>query len=243
MNNQAIVLAAGKGSRMGGEIPKVLVNLNNKPLIMHVLSELNSVQGLDKPVIVVGFRHEAVRAALGSGFTYALQEPQLGTGHAVMVAKSHITSGNFLVLYGDMPFIQAKSLQNLLALHHQKSAMVSMFTATVPTFEEYPSLRQFGRIVRGGDGGLKKIVEFKDASTEEREVKEVNPGIYVFNSRWLYQNIHRIKNDNAQAEYYLTDMIALAQAGGHVVYNLPINPSEVLGINTLEELKLAETLI
>lgn len=233
-------------------VPKVLVMLKNKPLILYLLEEIEKINQLAKPILVVGYMHEQVEAILGDGYLYALQEPQLGTAHAVMAAKDQIQAENILVLYGDMPLIKAESLKRLITLHHKNQANLSMFTAKVPNFEnEFVSLGHFGRIIRNsflssnqkGMGEIIKITEFKDASESERQIKEVNPGIYMFNTKWLWENITEIKNKNVQNEYYLTDIVEIAINQKEPIHSLEINPREVLGINNLEELKLVEKML
>lgn len=244
MRNQIVILAAGQGKRMGsGDIPKVLIMLNQKPLILHLLEEIEKINQLAKPVVVVGYKHFAVRAVLGDGFLYAVQDNQLGTAHAVMSAKSQVSAENILVLYGDMPFIRAESLQSLMRLHHEKNSHLSMFTTTVNNYADYPSANTFGRIIRDEAGSLIKITEYKDATESERFIREVNPGIYMFNTEWLWNTIPKIHNKNFQEEYYLTDMVEMAIQDGKPIYSLPISPEEVLGINTPEELALAEKIL
>jgi bifunctional UDP-N-acetylglucosamine pyrophosphorylase/glucosamine-1-phosphate N-acetyltransferase len=243
MRNQILILAAGKGARMGTDRPKVLVELKQRPLILHLLEQIEKINQLAKPVIVVGHQYRQVQDILGDGFIYAYQHQQLGTGHAVMAAEGQIVGNNILVLYGDMPFIQAESLKKLMRLHHDQSSKVSMFTAEVNDFSQYPSMNFFGRIIRDVYKNIIKITEYKDATPAERKIREVNPGIYMFNSTWLYDNIHKLQNQNSQSEFYLTDMVEVAIAGGQTVQSLPINPKEVIGINTLEELQAAEKLL
>ncbi len=120
---------------------------------------------------------------------------------------------------------------------------MSMFTSVVNNFAEHPSLNSFGRIIRDVHGNIIKITEYKDASVEERKIREVNPGIYMFNSKWLWEHIFNIQNKNAQGEYYLTDMVEVAISSGENIQTLRINPAEVLGINSPEELKAAEMLL
>ena len=242
MRNQIVILAAGKGTRMDrGDIPKVLVMLKNKPLILYILEQIDRINQLAKPVIVVGYMADKVKAVLGSDYIYAFQDHQLGTAHALHCAKGKISGENILVLYGDMPFINSDSLRQLMRLHHSKSAIISMFTTTIPSFEgKFSNLKHYGRIIRNFAGKITKITEFKDASEKEKEIKELNPGIYMFNSAWLWDNIKKIKNKNAQGEYYLTDIIELAMQQGIEVNTLAINPQEVVGINSKLELETAE---
>lgn len=245
LKDQFIILAAGKGTRLKREdLPKVLVPFKGKPLIAHLLSQISKIAKNQKPVLVVGFMADKVKAALGTRYEYALQEDQLGTAHAVKAAKEKVKAENVLVLYGDMPFITEESLRKLMRLHHDQSANISMFTATVPNFKnEYEALNSFGRIIRNFKRDIIKITEFKDATENEKQIKEVNPGIYMFNSKWLWENIKKIKNKNAQKEYYLTDIVEIGIAQKEPIVSLDISPREVLGINSAEDLERAENLL
>ncbi len=241
MRSQIVILAAGKGTRMGGQLPKVLVMLKNKPLILYTLEEIEKINQLAKPVVVVGYGADKVKTVLGDGYSFVYQLEQLGTAHAVQMAKRMVKADNILVLYGDMPFIKANSLKELIKLHFKTHANISMLTATAPSFKgEYASLEHFGRIIRGDNHAISGIVEFKDASAHQRKIKEVNPGIYMFNTKWLWENLAKIKNHNAQKEYYLTDIVALAIKDKQKVHSVSIPAREVLGINSKEDLLLAE---
>lgn len=245
MDYQIVVLAAGRGTRMGDHpLPKVLVSLKGKPIIHYILDEIKKLDLINPPVLIVGFMQEKVKAEAGENYVYVEQTEQLGTGHAVAVAKNAISAENVVVLYGDMPFISAKSLQNLIDAHLVTGDRLSMFTATVKNFEgEMASLNKYGRIIRAQNGDVAKITEFKDCSEEEKQIKEVNPGIYCFNTAWLYENIGRLSKQNAQGEYYLTDMLEIAIKQGERVNTLPIDPKQVLGINSWDDHSLAENLI
>lgn len=245
MSSQIVVLAAGKGTRMGDQPwPKVLAPLRDKPLISYILEEIKKLDLETLPIIVVGFMQDKVRQELGDKYLYAVQEQQLGTGHAAAVAKNLVTAKNVVVLYGDMPFIRAESLENLIETQEVTGDKFSMFTATVKNFEGPLSpLEKYGRIIRAQNGDILKITEFKDCTPEEKEIKEVNPGVYCFDSQWLWENIGRLGKQNSQGEYYLTDMLEIAVSRGERVNSLPINPNEVLGINTWEDHGHAENLI
>lgn len=245
LKDQFIILAAGKGTRLNREdLPKVLVPFFGKPLINHLLGQISRIAKSQKPIIVIGFLADKVMAALGSRYDYAIQEPQLGTAHAVKAAKQKADAENILVLYGDMPFISEESLRKLIRLHHDRNANISMFTAKVPNFAgEYASFNAFGRIVRNFKKEIIKITEFKDASESEKQIKEVNPGIYMFNAKWLWANIKKIKNKNEAHEYYLTDIVEIAIAQKETIYSLPITPKEVMGINSMEDLERAEKML
>ncbi len=222
------------------DVPKVLVMLKQKPLILHLLHELEKINQLAKPIVVVGYQHTLVRGVLGDSYEYAYQEQQLGTAHAVTCADSKIRAQNVLVLYGDMPFIRAESLKELIRYHHGYREVLTMFTSTVPSFDEFPSLLRFGRIIRNVSGQVVKITEYKDATPEEQAIREVNPGIYMFNTDWLRANIGKVGRLNVQGEFYLTDMVEVAIRDGHRVRTLPVPPAQVLGVNSPEELQFAE---
>lgn len=245
MHNQVIILAAGKGARMGElDLPKILVGLRGKPLISYILEELKIITDLPTPVLVVGYKNVLVKELLGKNYIYALQKQQLGTAHAVWSAKKKIKAKNVLVLYGDMPFIKAESLKKLIKLHQNQDAVISMFTSYVPSFSgKFSSLNNYGRIIRDKYSALIKITEYKDASEKERQIREVNPGIYMFKTEWLWDNIDKINNKNAQQEFYLTDLIEVAIAEGKIIHSFKIAPREFLGVNTKEQLQQAEKLI
>lgn len=245
LKDQFVILAAGKGTRLDREdLPKVLASFKGRPLIAHLLSQISKIAKNQKPVMVVGFMADKVKQALGSRYEYALQEPQLGTAHAVRAAKAKVNAENVLVLYGDMPFITEESLRKLIRLHHDQEANLSMFTAIVPNFEgQYENLSRFGRIIRNFKKEIIKITEFKDASESEKQIKEVNPGIYMFKGEWLWENIKKIKNKNTAGEYYLTDIVEIAIAQKLPIYSLDIPPREVIGINSLDDLKRAEEMV
>lgn len=244
MRNQIVILAAGKGTRMGGNVPKVLVMLKNKPLVLYVLGEIEKINQLAKPVIVVGYMADKAKAVLGNDYIYAVQDKQLGTAHALLAARKKIKADNILVLNGDMPFIKAESLKALIALHFKSGGKISMLTAQAPNFKGlYKSLEHAGRIVRGTNHEIVGIVEFKDASTGQKKIKEINPNIYMFKTEWLWENLAKIQNKNSQQEYYLTDIVELAVRNGQRVRSLMVNAKETLGINTKEDLKLAEDIL
>jgi bifunctional UDP-N-acetylglucosamine pyrophosphorylase / glucosamine-1-phosphate N-acetyltransferase len=246
MRNQIVILAAGKGTRMGSSrVPKVLVMLKDKPLILYVLEEIEKVNQLAKPVIVVGYQAEKVKNVLGNGYSYALQKEQFGTADALMSARRNIKAENILVVYGDMPFIKAESLKALLALHFKKNANISILTTQVENFKgPNESVRHFARILRDPiSHNIIGNVEFKDANDQQKKLLEINPGIYAFNTKWLWENLKKIENKNAQREYYLTDIIPLAASQGQTINNLMIDTNEAFGINSLEDLKRAEKLL
>lgn len=248
MSRQIVILAAGKGTRMAGAtpepIPKVLIQLRGKPVIKYLLEEIASIAQDTKPIVVVGYMNELVKQELGDSFLYELQTQQLGTGHAVLTAKPKVTADNFIVLYGDMPFVTADSLQKLIELHEQSGAKLSMFTGIVPNYGGVNGhFKGFGRIIRDEVGRIVKIQEFADCSEEQKQITEVNPGIYMFNSAWLWPHLEKIGSKNAQGEIYLTDIVELAIQDGQKIESLSIMPEEMYGINTPDDLAYAQTLI
>jgi len=230
-----IILAAGKGTRMKSDLPKVLHPVCGVPMIQHVVAVANQISRR-RPLVVIGHKAEKVSVILGEEVDYVLQEKQLGTGHAVMMAAPQLQdfSGDLLVLYGDTPLITTESLTKLVAEHQRAKSSVTVLSVEV----ENPT--GYGRIIRDEHGRLERIVEEKDASSEEKIVKEVNTGIYIFNYPDLAEALRCIEPKNAQGEYYLTDVIALLAARGKKAGAVPCpNSEELLGPN--DRLALAET--
>jgi bifunctional UDP-N-acetylglucosamine pyrophosphorylase/glucosamine-1-phosphate N-acetyltransferase len=246
MKNQIVILAAGKGTRMGNpKVPKVLVMLKNKPLILYALEEIEKINQLCKPVIVVGFGAGKVQQVLGNNYLYAFQEKQLGTAHALMAAKNKIKAENILVLYGDNPFIKADSLKSLISSHFKKGSKISMLTGQVENFTgRNKPFEHFAKIIRDPiSHEVIKIVEHKDATDAQRKIKEINPGIYMFNTKWLWENLKKIQNSNKQKEYYLTDIVQIALSQDDQVNSIMIDAKEMVGINSREDLAVAEKML
>jgi UDP-N-acetylglucosamine pyrophosphorylase len=236
-----IIMAAGKGTRMQSELPKVLHRANGRPLIDYVLDTANALDPA-KTVLIVGHQAELVKEATARyGVIAALQEPQLGTGHAVMQAETYLNDfdGDVLILSGDAPLVNAETLRKLIAFHRSRNGAATVLTA------ELDDPTGYGRIIRQNDSeGVLKIVEHKDASTEELAVREINSGIYVFNAKLLFDALTKINTNNAQKEYYLTDVFGICFQSGKRVYAFKTeNPYEILGINTPEQLMEAERLL
>jgi len=232
----AVILAAGQGTRMQSKLPKVLHPLGGMPLIQHILITLKELEP-EQIIIVVGYGHQKVMDTLGSSYIYALQEEQLGTAHALKQAQGFLKSDieNILVLCGDTPLITSATLKKLIAEHQSQNAAATVLTAYIDDPLHY------GRILRDAQGRLHKIVEAKDATAQEKAVKEINTGIYCFKRRLLEQVLDKIKQNNAQKEYYLTDAVAIFKEDGYNVFALAAeNEKEVLGINTRSELAQAE---
>jgi len=233
----AVVLAAGKGTRMRSDLPKVLFPLAGRPLIEHVLDAVEGA-GFSRVIVVVGFGQEKVRRALaGRDVLFSLQEPQLGTGHAAQCAEAHLEGfeGDEVILAGDVPLIRPATLTRLLETHRSRDADVTVLTALVPEPTGY------GRVLREKDGSVRAIVEEKDCTEEERRVNEINSGIFAFRHPFLADALPRLRTDNRQAEYYLTDTVGMAVASRRPVQAVRVeDPMEVAGVNTPEQLKEAE---
>ena len=233
----AVILAGGKGKRMKSDLPKVLHILHGRSLVQHVIDRVRQA-GVENIVLVVGYQRDQLMTHLGPGYPYAVQEPQLGTAHAVMMARSYLSdfAGRVLVVYGDMPLINPHTVRRLI---HQCRGDVKAVLLT--TMLDNPP--DFGRVLRGEDGRVIRIVEVKDADPETLAIKEINVGLYCFECRALLQALDRLSNDNAQGEYYLTDAVeAIVSAGGRIETLLAPTLEETLGINDPNHLRFAESL-
>ncbi len=243
-----VILAAGKGARMNSELPKVLVDLKSRPMIKYLLdSVVNS--GLDqRPLVVVSPDNQKIISATLSDYNleYIIQDKQLGTGHAVACARAVLAQKkeapeNIIVLYGDHPFLKSESIKNLAKSDPET---VTIMPATLPDFSGwFHNFYHWGRILRNPAGAVAEIREFKDASDEEKLISEVNSGFMCFNKEWLFKNIDRLTDHNQQKEYYLTDMIKIAVDEQQKIKTASIGPVEAMGINSLEELQIAENIL
>ena len=242
-----IILAAGKGTRMKSDEPKALSILKGKPFLKHILDMLDKLEMEIKPIIVIGHKKERIREVLGENYIYAEQQEQLGTGHAVLSAKKAIDTQHemVLVLSADQPLISKETIESIIQRHLDKKPILTLGTVLIPDFEEWrKGLNNFGRIIRSEAGIIKKIVEFKDANEKEREVKELNPALYAFDANWLWNNIEKIKNENAQKEYYITDLIKMAFDQNQKIETVAIvNIIEAFQPNSKEELENLENLV
>lgn len=241
-----IILAGGKGTRMDSDLPKVLVPLVNKPLISYLLEGVDQARFSTTPVIVVGYQADSVKEALGDNYTYVFQEQQLGTGHAVQVAQSELKhkAKTIMVLYGDHPFLRAETLQEIALTHVQSGEVLTIATTVVSDFNDWrEGFYSFGRIIRNNEGNIDRIVEKKDASKEELEIQEVNPAYFCIDAEWLWKSLTNLRNDNAQGEYYLTDLVHMAIEEGRRIASVSIDPVEALGVNTKEQLALVEQFV
>ena len=235
----AVILAAGKGTRMKSELPKVLCPVVDRPMIHFVLDALESA-GIKKHIVVVGYKADDVRAELsgrGGDIQFVLQEEQLGTGHAVQMCTSELSeqTGPTIVLAGDSPLVQSTSLKKLLDHFHETKPALLLGTL------EKEDPQGLGRIVRDKEGNFTGIVEHKDATEEQLKICEVNMSTYLFNTSDLLTSLGMLSNDNAQNEYYLTDCARLLADSGRPVAALPVlQQCESLSINNTDELKLVD---
>lgn len=231
----AVILAAGQGTRMKSDLPKVLHAVGGKLMLSHVVQTARTL-GAAPVIPVIGHGAELVRTALrDEELTFVLQAEQLGTGHALQCAEAPLEgfTGDLLLLCGDVPLLQPATLQALLAHHQQTSASVTVLTA------EMTDPAGYGRIVRGPNG-VERIVEEKDATAIERQVREINTGIYLFRAPQVFAFLRQLDNRNVQGEYYLTDVVAAARRAGELVEALLVeDAAETMGINDRVQLAQA----
>jgi bifunctional UDP-N-acetylglucosamine pyrophosphorylase/glucosamine-1-phosphate N-acetyltransferase len=234
----AVILAAGKGTRMNSDLAKVLHPLAGRPLLMHVLDTCVALKVAQK-VVVVGHQRDKVEMAAAPWLpNCVVQDKQLGTGHAVMVTESVVRGDLVVVLCGDCPLTPASLLEALVAKHLSSGAACTGVAARMADPTGY------GRMVTDGQGRLLKIVEHKDADDATRAINLVNSGIYVFNRKDLYASLKQIRNDNTQGEYYLTDVPGVLVAAGKTVELITTDDvASVLGVNTPADLATAERLL
>jgi bifunctional UDP-N-acetylglucosamine pyrophosphorylase / glucosamine-1-phosphate N-acetyltransferase len=231
----AIILAAGKGTRMKSDLHKVLHPIAGRPMLMHLMASVDALLPAKK-VVVVGSGKDQLQAALAGSADLALQEPQLGTGHAVQMAQAALTGfdGDVLILYGDVPFVPTATMQNMVDRLNADDAPA----VVVLTFEpDDPT--GYGRVIID-DGRIVKMVEEKDASDAERAVKRANSGLMAVKARDLFELLARVTDDNAQNEFYLTDIVNIANADGRVCVAVTTDPYDVAGINSRAQLAQME---
>jgi len=234
----AIVLAAGKGTRMKSDLPKVLVPVTGRPMVRYVIDALGAA-GIERIVVVIGYRAELVRAELAGEplVSFVEQREQLGTGHAVMMCRDQLAAhrGPVLIVAGDSPMLQASSIRRLLDEFYAGNCACLLGTVE----REDPT--GFGRIVRDADGNFTGIVEEKDATDAQRAIREVNVSTYVFDAAELLTALEGLTDQNALGEYYITDCPAILLAAGKRVQALKVlQPCEALSINSSDELAVVE---
>lgn len=226
-NLKVIILAAGQGVRMKSKVPKVLHKVIDKTMIDYVI-EASKEAGINDICVVVGHQSAMVKAMIGDDVKFAVQKEQLGTGHAVMQAESFIQeNGNVLVLYGDTPLITADTIKKLIDIHIKDDNAVTVVSSILDNPEEY------GRIIRSEDNKFNKIIEFKDCNDEQKMIKEINTGVYVFKENELRDALNKINNNNSQKEYYLTDTLEIIKNKSlSVGIMISDDNEEFLGVNS-----------
>lgn len=230
----AIILAAGKGTRMKSEQPKVIFELAGIPMINRVIDTARVIN-CNRIIVVVGYKKDEVIAVIPQHpeIEFVEQAAQLGTGHAVMMAEEKLRKfhGDVLILAGDVPLLRPVTLQKLLKTHRNQMASCTVLTA----YLENPGM--YGRVVRDATGKIRRIIEYKDAGKAERMLKEINTGIYCFRAEDLFWSLQRIQSDNCQQEYYLTDTLEiLSKEHKKVISVIMPDLTEATGVNSLEEL-------
>ena len=239
-----VIMAAGRGKRMNDpDLPKVMYKVNGKPMV-HFVVDLARRLGSEDVIVVVGNKREIVIQYLqnkfGAEVVFAVQEEQLGTGHAVLQTEKMLADfdGSVLVLSGDVPLLEDRTMRSLIDLHFGTKAIATVLTAVIDPPTGY------GRIVRLHDGSVDRIVEEKDATPEQRLIKEINSGIYLFQRKELFDALHHVKADNLQHEYYLTDVLGyFAHHGRRISALAAADFNEIRGVNTPEQLAEIESLV
>lgn len=241
-----VILAAGKGTRMKSDLPKALIRVRGKAMVRHLLDSIKKSKINSKPVIVVGFEKEKVMAELRSDYDYAVQEEQLGTGHAVQCAEELLrdSSDHVLVLYSDSPFVSPETIDCLIDKHLKSDGKITMATIKLENFDDWRTFfyKSFSRIIRNENNEIVRDVQFRDANEEEKTITEVNPCYFIFESRWLWKKLKTLDTNNDQKQYYLTDLIKMAMEEGEKIESINIDPLEGLSVNSKEELELLEKL-
>lgn len=236
---KAVILAAGKGTRMESDLPKVIHTIDGKCLADYVI-EAALGAGVDEVCLVIGYQADKVKEAIcHKEVIYAMQEKQLGTGHAVRCAAPFLKEdGETMILFGDTPLITAETLKNLTKHHRDSGNAVTVLSAMIDDPTGY------GRIIRDADGTFLRSVEHKDATEEERAVKEINSGMYIFDTAELKQALEQLTPNNAQGEYYLPDTLTIIRKKGLKAdaYTLE-SPEDISGVNTQQQLAEAAEII
>jgi bifunctional UDP-N-acetylglucosamine pyrophosphorylase/glucosamine-1-phosphate N-acetyltransferase len=232
----AIILAAGKGTRMKSDLHKVLHPIAGRPMIEHLLESVEAL-GAERIVVVVGDRREQIEAALAGRAEFAVQEPQLGTGHAVLQAKAALAGfeGDVLLLSGDVPFIRPATMRAMLDALHGGTAPAAVVLGFRPS-----DAGAYGRVVAGDDGCVARIVELRDANEEERAIGLCNSNLFAVRSEYLWTLLERVRSDNSQKEYYLTDIVAIGAADGCRTLLVEADAAEAIGPNSRSDFALAE---
>lgn len=238
-NLKAVILAAGKGTRMKSDLPKVAHTIEGKCLVDYAVEAAKGA-GAEEICLVLGYKHEMVRELIANkDVKYVLQEEQLGTGHAVKCAKDFLDEdGQTMILFGDTPLITAETLHRLKDYHMKKGNAVTVLSAMI----EDPT--GYGRIIRDADGNFVKSVEHKDANEAELKSHEINSGMYIFDTKELKDALEKIQPNNVQGEYYLPDTLTIIKEKGLAVDAFALeDPEDITGVNDQEQLASAAVVI
>ena len=238
-NRYAVILAAGKGTRMQSKLYKVLHKVCDRTMVELVLDSLSDLE-MQEVITVVGHGAERVKEVLGDRTKFVLQAEQLGTAHAVKVARDELKDkeGTTIVMYGDTPLIRPETINSMLDHHENTNAKATVLTAIADDPFAY------GRIIRDVNGKLVKIVEEKDATEQEKKIKEINSGIYCFDNKLLFEMLEKVKNDNNQGEYYLPDVLALIREQKEIIETYLCDDfDETFGVNDRVALAYAESVM
>ncbi len=239
MTTAIVILAAGKGTRMKSELPKVLHPLAGRPMLAYSLDLAAAISAMP-PVVIVGYKADEVRAAMGSRAAFVVQAEQLGTGHAVMQAEEALAgkADTVIVYYADMPLITPETVRRIQEKHEASDATITLLTVIAD------DPRGFGRLVRDEHGRPQFIVEEIEATEEQKAIRELNASVYCFDAAWLWPALHRLQPSPRKREYYLTDLVGMAVADGRTVEAVITDtPEEVLGVNTRVHLAEAERVV
>jgi len=229
-----VIMAAGRGSRMKSDLPKVLHTVNGLPMITRVVHTARSLNP-ERIIAIIGHKSQMVENALADeNIEFAYQLEQKGTGHAVEQCRDHLTGfqGDVLILSGDVPLLTAETLKSLIDLHHSSAAVCSLLSA------DFTDPTGYGRVIRNQNQTLSTIIEHKDATDDQLEVREINAGIYIFNAETLFRLLPLVGNNNSQGEYYLPDVISLIlRENGIIAIDKTQNITEIQGVNTMQQLE------
>ncbi|CCV64102.1 Bifunctional protein GlmU UDP-N-acetylglucosamine pyrophosphorylase [Alteracholeplasma palmae J233] len=235
MKNYALVLAAGKGTRMKTDIPKVAFPILKKPMIEYIVENIEK-SVVDETVLVLGYKREYIEEILGNRSSYVYQEEQLGTGHAAMQATNYFKDkkGNTFIMPGDVPLIWYKDINKMFLAHEENGNDLTVVTAI------YDNPKSYGRIVRNAQGAIQAIVEENDCNEYQKTIKEINTGIYIVNNEKFFPLLEKLEKNPKKGEYYITDMIALMKKDYKVGTYTVKNNSLVMGVNDLYSVSIAE---
>lgn len=242
-----LILAAGKGTRMKSDLPKVLTPVAGEPIIIRLINSIKEIS--PKPILVVGHMGEMVIAAVGNSARFVFQKEQKGTGHAVKEALEQLDADgeevaeSLIVMPGDHPLVKAETFRKLAEDHEKSGSVLTFATLTVPNYEgDFSVFNHYGRVLRDENGTVLGIKEFKDGTEAERNIKEVNPSYYCFDTAWLKNAIKRLRDGNVSHEFYLTDVVEIAVKEGKIIHTIPLSDfSEAMGINTPEQKNFIES--